>query len=148
MSSKGTRRSTLEPGTFASQLGAYTWHLVDQARGDQSGRWLAKRTDRSSEYWRKILTGNQAMTTNDIQIIAELFEVNPYQLIRDAMSWGTSPQESSPGVVGAARDTADLHEIDLRQSHFDLAATHDTSSVEEQSHPKYEDENQDHPENE
>lgn len=44
--------------------------------------------------------------------------------------------------VRGKREAVDLHEIDLSKGDYDLAATKDKSSVEEQSHPDYENESQ------
>ncbi|QAB18279.1 hypothetical protein Leucomu_10440 [Leucobacter muris] len=94
MSEPGKRRSTLVPTPFARHLGAYLSHLVAGAGGDQSGRWLAARTDRSNGYWDKILKLRQAMTTNDIAIVAQLFGISPYDFINDARAW--DGDESQP----------------------------------------------------
>lgn len=71
-------------GPFAQQLGAHASALVSAAGGDASGRWLAARSDRSRCYWASVLAGDVAMNTNDIAILASIFEISPYQLVRDA----------------------------------------------------------------
>lgn len=45
--------------------------------------------------------------------------------------------------VSGLGQAMDPHEIDLSQGEVDLAATTDNTSVQEQSHPEYEDESQD-----
>ena len=45
--------------------------------------------------------------------------------------------------VGTASENVDLHTLDLSQGNVALAATHDTTSVTDQSHPNYEEESQD-----
>lgn len=99
MAEPGKRRSILVPTPFARHLGQYLWYLVDAEQGDRSGRWLAARTDRSNGYWEKILNVKQAMTTNDIELVAEVFGVSPYQFVRDAREWVDEAAESGAGVV-------------------------------------------------
>lgn len=94
-SNEGTRRSVLTPTPFATQLSSYLAHLVTEAGGDMSGRWLSARIDRSRDYCRKILNVVQAMTTNDIALVADLFDVSPYQFVRDARDWG-EPDNVTP----------------------------------------------------
>lgn len=139
MTNAGKRRSILEPMTFARELGEYLWHLVDSERGDRSGRWLAARADRSSGYWEKILNLRQAMTTNDIAIIANLFNVSPYQFIRDARSWN----ENLTGLNVSGMTDDELSNLDLSQGQVALAATTDRTGVKDQTHPDYESESQD-----
>lgn len=85
--SGGTRRTVLEPGSFARHLGLYLAHLVADQGGDKSGRWLSARIDRSKGYCEKLLNQVQAMTTNDIALAAELFQVSPYEFVRLAREW-------------------------------------------------------------
>lgn len=99
MAQPGKRRSTLGPTPFARHLGSYLWSLVRAENGDRSGRWLAARTDRSNGYWEKILNLRQAMTTNDIAIVAELFGVSPYQFVHEAREWDGEAQERSHAPV-------------------------------------------------
>ncbi|WP_068981881.1 hypothetical protein [Leifsonia xyli] len=71
-------------GAFARELSEHLELLVLRAGGDSSGRWLAARTDRGKGYWASIIAGEVAMNTNDIAIAAEVFNVSPYQFVRDA----------------------------------------------------------------
>lgn len=80
------------PQRFAEQLRSYLWAQIEH-EADSSGRWLEKKTDgaRSREYWRKVTSGVQAMTTNDVEVIAvAVFEQSPYDFIRAARAW-TAP---------------------------------------------------------
>ena len=71
-------------GPFASQLSEHLRELVLDAGGDLSGRWLAARSDRGKGYWSTILAGDVAMNTNDISILAGIFDVSPYDFVRHA----------------------------------------------------------------
>ena len=83
-------KSHLEPEQFAEQLRGFLWEQIEPLGADKSGRWLEAATGkaRSREYWRKILAGVQAMTTNDVQVIAEcIFEQSPYEFVRAVRDW-------------------------------------------------------------
>lgn len=122
MAEPGKRRSILVPTPFARHLGRYLWSLVRDAGGDRSGRWLAARTDRSNGYWEKILNLRQAMTTNDIAIVAELFGATPYEFVQGAREWDEDARERSPARVipigtanvGGAGDTGQHHDREAR----------------------------------
>lgn len=112
---------------FARQLGAYLAHVVEQAGGDPSGRWLAARTSRGKGYVASLMSGEVAMNTNDIALFAAVFDVSPYQFVRDAREWDggadastastppipptdiSSRRRSRPGVP----DTALSHEAGI-----------------------------------
>lgn len=89
-------RSVLEPESFATRLYEYLWNLVETNGGDKSGRWLSARSDRSKEYWRKIVTGAQAMNVNDIAIAADIFDMSPYDFVRNARGFEQSASQPVP----------------------------------------------------
>lgn len=105
-SSAGTRRSVLIPSRFAEQLAAHLWHLVESQGGDRSGRWLEKRTEARKTYWAKILNGTQAMTSNDIAAVAAVFDISPYDFVRDARRIDDTENVTSLPVRGRRDDEA------------------------------------------
>ncbi|WP_292698055.1 hypothetical protein [Microbacterium sp. 69-10] len=105
-SSTGKRRSVLVPGEFAQQTGAYLQHLVREAGGDRSGRWLEAKaaeldesTAQKKTYWAKILNLTQAMTTNDIATAAALFDMSPYAFVRRARTYQAEPESMPTNVI-------------------------------------------------
>lgn len=86
-------KSHLEPQRFAEEIRAYLWELIEPLGADRSGRWLEGRTSnaRSREYWRKVIGGHQAMSTNDVEVISALFDQTPYEFVRSVRDWATPP---------------------------------------------------------
>lgn len=101
------RISHLPPRRFAEELRAYLWAQIEPEGADASGRWLEARTGgaRSRDYWRKITSGAQAMTTNDVEVLAGLFDQSPYDFIRSARRWMLPAGELIEGrFVGGLED--------------------------------------------
>lgn len=85
--------SHLAPESFAGHLNAYLWHLIEPKGAEKSGRWLESATAgaRKKDYWSEILKNKKSMTTNDIQVVAEVvLGISPYQFVRDARDWDAS----------------------------------------------------------
>lgn len=95
----GDRSVKKQPSQFARDLNAYVRHVVGQHTTAVDGRWLADRTDRGKDYWRKVLTEDDALNTNDVQILANLFGVNPYEFIRSARSHARGEETPRLNVV-------------------------------------------------
>ncbi len=83
----GDRSVKVEPSKFAREINDYVRRVVGQQTTAKDGRWLADRTDRGKDYWRRILTHDDAINTNDIQIIANLFGLNVYEFVRQARDY-------------------------------------------------------------
>lgn len=81
------KASHTSPGGFASTLNSFVSYLVAQEGGDRSGRWLEERTNgaRKKDYWKKFLDDVAAMTTNDIEVLADAWGVEPYDFVEAAM---------------------------------------------------------------
>lgn len=95
--------SHLEPQRFANALREYLNAQIEALGADNSGRWLETHTHgaRSRNYWRKITNGAQAMTSNDIEVIATtLFDQTPYEFIRATRAWNTPAGELIEGRFG------------------------------------------------
>lgn len=106
--------SHLEPQRFAEALRTYLNAQIEPLGADNSGRWLEARTDgaRSRGYWRKITAGTQAMTSNDIEVLArEIFKQSPYEFIRAVRAWNT-PGELIEGRFGGVDVGDDLDDLD------------------------------------
>jgi hypothetical protein len=83
----------MEPYAFSEDLNAYLKKVLkDHDRTDLSGRWLDALTNgaRSYDYWSKIVKNTRAMTTNDIQVLAEAFDVTPYAWVQSAREYAAS----------------------------------------------------------
>lgn len=109
--------SHLTPLRFAEDLRAYLWEQIEPLGADRSGRWLTAATNnaRSREYWRKVIAGQQAMTTNDIEVVAALFDQTPYEFVHTVRQWVTPagevievrfPQHDVPAPVEDERRVA------------------------------------------
>ena len=95
------------PKRFAEELRSYLWEQIAPQQADRSGRWLEAATSkaRSRDYWRKVINGDQAMTSNDIEIVAAIFEQTPYEFIRAVRDWAApSATVHYPAFGGAAID--------------------------------------------
>ena len=81
------KKSHAAPDGFAAELNAYLAHLLNQqGRQDLSGRWLETATDgaRSRDYWAGFVKNDRAMNTNDIDVLAKLFGMSPFEFVRNA----------------------------------------------------------------
>lgn len=129
MAEKGGRRTVLTPTPFAIQISEYLWHLVDESRGDRSGRWLASKTDRSNAYWQKILNDKQAMTTNDIAIVAALFEMSPYDFVRNARAHSSNVVQFPNTSNVSGEEETDLSKIELDEMKYPASEMEDSGEM-------------------
>lgn len=95
----GDRSVKKEPSQFAREINAYVRKVIGDQTKAVDGRWLAERTDRSRDYWWKVLTRDDAINANDIQILANLFGVNPYEFVRYARSYARNEEVPTLSVV-------------------------------------------------
>lgn len=75
-----------DPDDFATDLNVYFEHVVSAHTKARDGRWLAEVTGgvRSKGYWSGLLKGTRAMNTNDIDVIARIFNVSAFDFVRYA----------------------------------------------------------------
>lgn len=102
---------------FSKDMTRYVNHVVAAHTAARDGRWLAERTDRGKDYWAGVLNGD-ALNTNDIQILANLFGVNVYEFVRQARDHARD-LETPPLSV---RDLDDDFEISDDPGVYGLAA--------------------------
>ena len=77
-------KSHMEPAGFSADLNAYLKKVLqDNGRQDLSGRWLTSITGgaRKHDYWGGIVKNTRAMTTNDVQVLAQTFGISPYEWV-------------------------------------------------------------------
>ncbi len=100
------------PGPFATQLNGYIRHLVEERGWDFSGRALERESEsaRKKDYWKKLLDNRAAMTTNDIAVLAKVFGMNPFDLVKSARSWTPGNVTQGPWTVGGSRDNPAIEE--------------------------------------
>lgn len=130
-------KSHLSPEGFASALNAYLKKVLeDNNKTDLSGRWLEQITSgaRRYDYWSKFVKNTQAMTTNDIQVIATAFGVTPYEWVANTRRHAQGqPVPLILANVGAMPETGSEltaeQERALRQSDEDIAAFHGHNDV-------------------
>lgn len=114
----GDRSVKKAPSQFARQINDYVRYVVGQQTDAKDGRWLEARTDRGKDYWRAILTKDEAINTNDIQILANLFGVNVYEFVRQARDHARGIE--TPRLNVRALD--DAYEISDDPGDYGLAA--------------------------
>lgn len=87
----GTTSHLTPRAAFAELMNAYTWHVAEGQGWDRSGRKMesALEPDMAPKrtYWLKILNNKQAMTTQDIALLAKHFGLTPYEYIDRAREW-------------------------------------------------------------
>lgn len=97
------KKSHATPTGFATELNAYLRHVLDaNGKQDLSGRWLAEVTDgaRARDYWSALVKDERAMTTNDIDVLAETFGMSAFDFVRNARALASSGEAPAP-IVGA-----------------------------------------------
>lgn len=112
------KTSHLEPGSFASHLNRYLWSLIRERGADASGRWMERETNaaRKKDYWRKITDDTQAMTTNDIHVVALMLAISPYDFVRNARDWDEgSVQEFDGPRIGPNVPAVEDDQRELRR---------------------------------
>lgn len=119
MSTNATKRNPSvkpnEHSAFALELAQY----LNALKGDMSGRELARKAAAGGHaHWAQILAGAKVMTTNDIKIAAEVFELDPYEFVSRAREHAASVRGTSDDVRVLTRE----QEAELRRSDLDLAA--------------------------
>lgn len=88
-----------------------------------SGRELARRAATNThDHWAQILRGKKVMTTNDVKVAADVFELSPYDFVSGARLFAAS----RPGDVGGREEDGDVldpeRDREIRRSDVDLAA--------------------------
>lgn len=105
------KTSHAEPGDFASELAAYLRYLINANGGGQdlSGRWMAQASGgaRSYDYWSKLIKGRQAMTTNDLDVVGEIFGMTAFEFVRNASTL-TETGDAPAGNVGPHPEDYDV----------------------------------------
>lgn len=115
---------------------------------------LADRLGRNDGYISERANGKRPLDADDVDALASLVEgwtgrdlmIELARRVRVGLAPSSSDSSAAatPNLVLVGGMTDDeLSNIDLSRGDYALAATHDTSAVLEQSHPDYEDENQD-----
>ncbi|WP_405375893.1 MULTISPECIES: hypothetical protein [unclassified Microbacterium] len=114
------RKGTSDPDAFANELGAYFKHVIATQTSAVDGRWLAEASGgaRGREYWRKRLAGTDALTTNDIDILAKIFDVSPFDFVR----WARLYAEGKPTPELSVGPHAEDYEISEDPGEYGLAA--------------------------
>lgn len=78
-----------EHSGFARDLADYLASLLD--REGMSGRELTRRAATgSADHWAKIIRFEKVMTTNDIKVIADVFEMSAYEFVANARRTGAA----------------------------------------------------------
>lgn len=86
---------------FALELAA---HLND-LRGSMSGREFSRRAAAGThDHWSKILAGTKVMTTNDIQVAADVFGISAYEFVEGARRHAGHNVTQFPNVSGPQED--------------------------------------------
>lgn len=116
-----------KPETFASDLNNYFVHVVSAYTTAKDGRWLASVSGnvRGKGYWSGLLNGTRAMNTNDIDVIARIFNVSPFDFIRYAHLHAAGEETPTLNVGDTVEDGRTLtaeQESRLRKSDHELAA--------------------------
>lgn len=121
------------------------WVSIEQARiaEEQGGAHEPHEAqiEYDAEQARIGLEAAQAAHEEKLRRIGVLRPFTDSDLLHELIRRDEIRHSEAPDVSGMTDD--ELSNIDLSKGDYDLAATHDRSSVEEQSHPDYEDENQD-----
>lgn len=100
--------SHLQPrSAFAAVMNGYTWHVAAAQGWDRSGRKMEEALQAADApkrtYWLKILNGKQAMTTQDVAVLAKHFGVSPYEYIDLARDWDEAGQPVEGYLPGVGR---------------------------------------------
>lgn len=95
----GERSVKNQPSQLARELNDFVRHVLSPYTTAVDGRWLSARTDRGKDYWRAVLAHDNALNANDIQILANLFGVNPYEFVRYARSYARNEEVPTLSVV-------------------------------------------------
>lgn len=112
-------KSHLTPGEFSQQFNDFLKRVVLAKGGRPTARWAQAHMpdDRKKDYWHKIINGTQAMTTEDISVVARWLDVSPFDFVRAVrennltlvnVSGGTDPGVLSPEEEQSAREAFGL----------------------------------------
>lgn len=119
--------SHLTPGDFSKSFSAFLRRVIEAQGGRPTERWAEANmpASRGRTYWGKLLNGTQAMTTEDISVLAQWLGVKPFEFIR-----GVRENDLSlVGVGGSGDDEPQVlsaeEEQRLRKNALDLAAKED-----------------------
>lgn len=120
----------MEPQGFSADLNAYLKKvLAENGKSDRSGRWLQEVTGfvRSYDYWSKIIKDTRAMTTNDIDVLANAFGIGPFEWVENTERHARG-EEVAPLILNVGdpeQDDGTLtaeDEQEIRRSDHELAA--------------------------
>lgn len=109
---RGPSVKVTEHSTFALELAAYLNELRDGMSGREFQRHVAAG---GHDHWAKILAGAKVMTTNDIKVAAEVFNMDPYEFVARAKKWG---DDNRRAPVTPIRPNVGPHEEDYGQSEY------------------------------
>ena len=118
-------KSHLTPGEFSQTFNDFLRRVVEAQDGRPTERWAEANMpkERGRSYWGKLLAGTQAMTTEDIYLVARWLNIGPFDFVRAvrendlvAALVGSSSDTFNPAVLTATQLEA------LRQAQMDLAA--------------------------
>ena len=134
------------------ELSPFSLAFADAYRGFMkehriTGLMLTEKLGRALGYVSERVNGKRSLDTEDVDALAALVgngwsgRALMIELARRARVAG-EPTTPNLAIVSGMTDD-ELSNLDLSQGDIALAATHDTSTVNEQSHPNYEDESQD-----
>lgn len=71
-------------GDFARKIADEILDRTLAAGGDRSGRWLADRTTRGKDYWRRGFAYELPFNANDVEEAANVLGMDPFTLTRAA----------------------------------------------------------------
>jgi len=76
--------SHLSPGDYSRTYNTFLAKVVEAKQGRTTARWAERNMPkvRGKAYWEKLLRGIQAMTTEDIGVIADWLNMDPFLFIR------------------------------------------------------------------
>lgn len=131
-------KSHMDPQGFSADLNAFLQKVLkDNGKVDRSGRWLEEITAgaRSYDYWSKIVKDTRAMTTNDIQVLADAFGISAFEWVdyTQQHAAGEETPELLFDVGGLEEDVPTLtteEEQTLRKSEVDLVASRGRNDAE------------------
>lgn len=126
MGRKPTVGEKAPKSAFASDLHQYLMHIYTAS--GLTAREASDRTggQRGKSWWGDLVKGTKILTTNDIQMIADMLGMTPYQFVRNAKDYAQN-------VGGSEEDGSDLPdevERKMRQTEHDLAATEGRNEAE------------------
>jgi hypothetical protein len=79
-------KSHLKPGEYSRKFNDFLVKLVAAQDGRPTARWAERNlpSERGKDYWQKLFDARQAMTTEDIALLARWMGVSPITFVRAA----------------------------------------------------------------